>query len=299
VRKCSTGLRTAVLLGALAVAWLAPSCKKKGGPGQSGAPLPVVPTPSGVTMVAAPGGWFQMGSGSGDQRDETLHKVHVSLFYMDQYEVTQGHFEKVLGRNPSRWKDPNCPVEQIRWKDAAEYCNARSRLEGLAPCYDPNTWKCDFASDGYRLPTEAEWEYACRAGAPTEYSFGDSPSDLTQYAWFNENCTRSSQPVGRKKPNPWGLYDMYGNVWEWCNDFYEEGYYRRSPQSDPRGPETGRTRVLRGGCWNSRCDKCRSAYRSYEDPGYTDACFGRDIQGMVGFRCVRRAPQPQGATSAP
>jgi formylglycine-generating enzyme required for sulfatase activity len=244
-------------------------------------------------MVVVPGGWFEMGSPSQDEKDETPHKVYVSPFHMDQYEVTQAHFQKALGRNPSRWKDPNCPVEQVTWKDAAEYCNARSSLEGLPSCYDPNTWECNFASDGYRLPTEAEWEYACRAGARTEYSFGDGPSELAQHAWFNENCPRSPQPVGRKRPNTWGFYDMYGNVWEWCNDFYKDDYYPKSPPGDPRGPQTGQTRVLRGGSWNSPAQKCRSAYRNYEDPGYVDTCFGRDARGLVGFRCVRRAPQTQ------
>jgi formylglycine-generating enzyme required for sulfatase activity len=246
-------------------------------------------------MVAIPGGWFEMGSEAADQPDEAGHRVYVSPFRMDRTEVTQEHFQKLLGRNPSRWKDPKCPVEQIRWKDAAEYCNARSQAEGLTPCYDPATWKCDFSADGYRLPTEAEWEYACRAGTRTEYSFGDNPGELRQFAWYKENCTRSPQPVGAKQPNPWGLCDMYGNVWEWCNDFYQEGYYRNSPERDPRGPDTGMTRVLRGGCWDSRADKCRSAYRNFEDPGYTDACFGRDIHGLVGFRCVKRP----GPTNAP
>ena len=242
-------------------------------------------------MAAIPGGWFEMGSGAGDETDEPRHRVYVSPFHMDVCEVTQEHFEKLLGRNPSRWKDPRCPVEQVRWKDAAEYCNARSRLEGLAPCYATATWRCDFAAPGYRLPTEAEWEYACRAGTKTEYSFGDGPGELGRFAWFKENCTRSPQPAGSRRPNPWGLYDMCGNVWEWCNDFYKEDYYLEGPQKDPRGPEVGKMRVLRGGCWNSAAGKCRSAYRYSEDPGYTDACFAQDVSGQVGFRCVRRSPE--------
>jgi formylglycine-generating enzyme required for sulfatase activity len=250
-------------------------------------------------MVAIPGGWFEMGSGFEGQTDEPVHRVYVSPFYMDQSVVTQEHFEKVLRRNPSRWKDRKGPVEQIRWKDAAEYCNARSRLEGLTPCYDPATWRCDFSANGYRLPTEAEWEYGCRAGTRTEYFFGNSPGRLGQYAWFKENCTRCPQPVGSREPNPWGLYDMYGNVWQWCNDFYKEDYYLAGPEKDPRGPETGQTRVLRGGCWNSRASACRSAYRNSEDPGYTDVCFGRDVSGQVGFRCARKAESQNSKYSSP
>jgi formylglycine-generating enzyme required for sulfatase activity len=275
-------------LGLLAgVAALAASCGEQGPPQPPAAAPPAVRSASGALMVAIPGGWFVMGSGAMGEKDEPQHRIYVSPFYMDQYEVTQEEFEKVLGRNPSRWKDPRAPVDQIRWKDAAEYCNGRSRAEGLPQAYDPKTWGCDFASAGYRLPTEAEWEYACRAGTRTEYFFGSGPSQLGSYAQFKENCTRRPSPVGRKQPNPWGLYDMYGNVWEWCNDFYGEDYYRESPERDPRGPPSGETRVLRGGCWNSRATQCRSAYRMDENPGYTDACFGRDVHGFVGLRCVR------------
>jgi len=158
---------------------------------------------------------------------------------------------------------------------------------GLRPAYDPKTWQCDFEADGYRLPTETEWEYAARAGTRTDRYFGNDSSRLSRHAWFKENSTRGPQPVGLKEPNPWGLHDVYGNVWEWCHDFYAEDYYRHSPERDPRGPATGQNRVVRGGCWNSRPDMCRSAYRHYEDPRYTDVCFGKDVHGFVGFRCVR------------
>ena len=279
-----------LLVACLALTGLAISCQKEPQPAAPESPLPVITTPSGVRMVAVPGGSFEMGSAASREKDEAPHKVYVSPFYMDQYEVTQQHFAKVMGRNPSRWKEPTNPVEQIRWKQAAEYCNARSRLEGLDAPYDPKTWRCNFESSGCRLPTEAEWEYACRAGTPTSYFFGDGPGALAEYAWFKDNATRGPHPVGRKRPNPWGLYDMYGNVWEWCNDFYAEDYYRSSPGKDPRGPQASQTRVLRGGCWNSRAALLRSAYRNDEDPGYTDACFGRDVSGFVGFRCVRRQP---------
>ncbi len=279
--------KPAAAVACLLLVFAALSCGKKDEPPPQGeTPQPVV-TKSGAAMVALPGGWFRMGSGAGGETDEPSHRIYVSPFYIDQYEVTQEEFEKVLGRNPSRWKDPKAPVEQIRWKDAAEYCNARSRLEGLAGAYDPKTWQCDFAAAGYRLPTEAEWEYACRAGTETEFFFGDNPSPLGGYAWYKENCTRRPGSVGGKQPNPWGLYDMYGNIWEWCNDFYDEDYYRKCPEKDPRGPPSGETRVLRGGGWNSRARQCRSAYRNEEYPAYTDVCFGPDIHGFTGFRCVR------------
>jgi len=270
-----------------------------GEPGAPGAAPPVVTTKSGAAMVLLAGGWFEMGSDDPDQTDEPPHRVRVSPFYLDVHEVTQEEYTRAMGTNPSKWEGDRNPVEQIRWTQAAEYCNARSRLEGLKPAYDPKTGQCDFDADGYRLPTEAEWEYAARAGASTRYFFGDSPAALGQYAWFRKNETRGPRPVGRKQPNPWGLYDMYGNVWEWCHDFYDENYYRQGPEKDPRGPPSGpgreaapKTRVLRGGCWNSRPDMCRSSYRNDEDPGYTDACFGRDVHGFVGFRCARRAPAP-------
>ncbi len=279
--------RGASIAAALFAALLAASCTQQPAATGAGGAAAVVTSKSGVAMVAIPGGTFLMGSRTSGEPDETPHRVAVSPFLMDQFEVTQEEFEKRVGRNPSRWTDPKAPVDQIRWKDAAEYCNARSRLEGLAPAYDPATWRCDFAADGYRLPTEAEWEYAARAGTETEYAFGDAPAPLGEYAWFKDSGARRPAPVGQKKPNPWGLYDMYGNVWEWCNDFYQEDYYKQSPGKDPRGPEKTETRVLRGGCWNSRADKCRSAYRLDENPGYTDACFGRDVHGFVGFRCVR------------
>ena len=271
---------------ALAVAALA-ACRKvdRDVPGVGPSP---VKTKGGVEMVRVPGGWFAMGSDREDAIDEPAHRVYVSPFAIDKYEVTQEEYERVTGVNPSRHKGATNPVEQIRWADAAKYCNARSRAEGLQPAYDPKTWQCDFEADGYRLPTEAEWEYAARAGTGGDRYFGDDPSKLSRHAWFKENSTRGPQPVGQREPNPWGLYDVYGNVWEWCHDFYAEDYYRQSPERDPRGPQTGENRVVRGGCWDSRPDMCRSAYRNYENPGYTDVCFGKDVHGFVGFRCVKQ-----------
>jgi len=269
------------------VAVLGLSCRPDHAPTASTGPPAIITNQDGLTLVSLAGGWFEMGSVAANEPDETLHRVWLSPFYIDQYPVTQESFAKVMGRNPSRWTEPKNPVEQIRWQDAAQYCNARSRLEGLAPCYDPKTWKCDFKGSGYRLPTEAEWEYAARAGTRTKYFFGDDPAQLGNYAWFKGNSTRSPSPVGRKQPNPWGLYDIYGSVWQWCNDFYQPDYYRKSPPRDPAGPDSGLTRVVRGGCWNSRPDVCRSAYRLDETPSFSDVCFARDVHGLVGFRCVR------------
>jgi formylglycine-generating enzyme required for sulfatase activity len=247
-----------------------------------------VTTTAGIEMVAIPGGEFQMGSDDPDEPDQPLHKVRLSGFWIDKYPVTQEQYEKLMGKNPSHWQGAANPVDQIRWRDAAAFCNARSRAEGLRAAYDPKTWECDFAADGYRLPTEAEYEYALRAGTTTLYYFGDSPGDLGRYAWFKENSPRGSHPVGRQPPNAWGLHDMIGNVWEWCNDYYREEYYREGPEQDPRGPARGENRVVRGGCWNSKPEHCSSAYRFYEMPAYTDICFAEDIHGQIGFRCVRR-----------
>jgi formylglycine-generating enzyme required for sulfatase activity len=242
-------------------------------------------TKSGVEMVVVPGGWFQMGSDQED--DETMHRVYVSSFYMDKYEVTQEEYEQVVGKNPSRWKGERKPVDQIRWADAVRYCNARSRLEGFQPAYDEETWQCNYEANGYRLPTEAEWEYAVRAGTTTGYFFGGDASKLELYAWFKKTSTRGTHPVGRRRLNHWGLCDMYGNVWEWCGDYYQEDYYQQSPERDPRGPISGENRVVRGGCWDSRPDSCRSSHRNYEAPGFTDACFAKDVNGFIGVRCVR------------
>jgi len=241
-------------------------------------------TESGVEMVVVPSGWFVMGDGKGEA-DEKPHRVRVSSFCMDRLPVTQEEYERITGENPSKWRGRKNPVEQMRWSDAVRYCNARSRLEGLRPCYDLKTWKCDFSADGYRLPTEAEWEYACRAGTRTRYSFGNDPVKLPQYGWFKDNSAGRPRPAGQKVPNPWGLFDMHGNVWEWCNDFYGADYYSGSPERDPRGPASGETRVLRGGCWMSGAGECRSSCRRHENPAYADICFGYDIYG---FRCVKR-----------
>jgi formylglycine-generating enzyme required for sulfatase activity len=239
-------------------------------------------------MVLVPDGEFIMGDING-RPDETPHLEWVPSFYIDRYPVTQELYEHIMGVNPSKRKGKSNPVERTQWTDAVRFCNKCSEAEGLKPCYDLKSWECDFGADGYRLPTEAEWEYACRAGTTTRYCCGDSESELSQYAWFKPHSNGMTRPVGQKKPNRWGLYDVHGNVWQWCNDYYSETYYAESPTDNPHGPATGQMRVLRGGAWDCEPEKCRSAYRHKEFPVYSDACFGADSYGF------RRARNVEGA----
>jgi len=260
MRKLLIGL--ALLLGACG--------KKEPGPAPGGPALPAVRPASGGELVSLPGGEFVMGHEAG-RPDEKPRAVTVAPFSIDRFPVTQELYQQVMGVNPSKRKDPRCPVERVQWTDAARFCNRCSEKEGLAPCYDLKTWECDPGADGYRLPTEAEWEYACRAGAKTKYSFGDDPSQLPRHAWCKLNSEGKTHPVGQKAPNAWGLHDMHGNIWEWCNDWADEAKKQR---------------VLRGGAWDSVPEKCTAFHRSKEFPVFGDACFGAD---SYGFRRVRRA----------
>jgi acetoin utilization deacetylase AcuC-like enzyme/formylglycine-generating enzyme required for sulfatase activity len=276
-------------------------CRRQGETAATSSPQ-VMTTKSGIEMVLIPGGSFEIGTDKGTPDEAPAHRVSVGPFWMDRYEVVQEEFKKYQRPDPSHFKGARQPLEQINWTDAAAYCNDRSRADGLEPCYNEKTWECNFSVNGYRLPTEAEWEYACRAGANMQYAFGNSPGPLKDYAWHADNASATTHPVGQKKPNAWGLYDMHGNVAEWCNDRYAKDYYSsmgvppmntgRMPVlreiKDPRGPSEGRERVIRGGAWNSSAGSCRSAYRT-NSLSVDDTCLADDA---IGFRCVRNAPAP-------
>jgi formylglycine-generating enzyme required for sulfatase activity len=180
---------------------------------------------------------------------------------MGVHEVTQAQYEQVMGVNPSEFKGANNPVETVTWDDAVEFCRRLSALPAEKA-----------AGNVYRLPTEAEWEYACRAGTTTMYSFGDDESDLCDYGWSRENSDGKTHPVGSKLPNAWGLYDMHGNVWEWCQDWL--GDYPRGSVTDPSGATSGSSRVYRGGSWDYTAEICRSAYRNGNVPSYRYFNFG-------------------------
>lgn len=254
----------------------------------------VIRPPSGGELVLIPAGEFSMGQ-PGGRADEMPHAVTLASFYMDRCPVTQEQYEKIAGASPSKRKGLRNPVDRVQWTDAARFCNTCSERDGLTPCYDPQTWECRFEASGYRLPTEAEREYACRAGSRTRHFFGDDAAKASQYAWFKPHSAGMAHPVGQKRPNAWGLHDMSGNVWEWCNDWYGEGFYAESPRDNPRGPATGKQRVLRGGAWDCGAEKCTASYRSKEFPVFTDACFGADTYGFRRVRSSAATPALQPA----
>jgi formylglycine-generating enzyme required for sulfatase activity len=245
----------------------------------------MIHTKAGIDMVLIPAGEFTLGDDSGESDEHPAHRVRIGAFYMDETEVTQASFEAIMGRNPSKSKGADRPAERVSWLAAVQYCNMRSTSEGLKPCYDLKTLECTFTADGYRLPTEAEWEYACRAGTTTRWSFGDSPAELAKFGWCKGNADKTTHPVRQLKPNPWGLYDMHGNVAEWCNDHYADQYDKAAGEN-PHGPAAGKECVLRGGSWMSGEDDCRSSARHSEPPVFADVCFGSE---SYGFRCVRNA----------
>ncbi len=195
-----------------------------------------------------PAGTFTMGDASGWD-NETPHEVTLTKpFKMGVHEVTQAQYEQVMGVNPSKFKGADNPVETVSWYDAIAFCRRLSALP---------TEKA--AGNVYRLPTEAEWEYACRAGTTTKFSFGDDDSEFEHYGWYYENSGNKPHQVGSKQPNAWGLYDMHGSVFEWCQDWY--GDYPSGSVTDPSGATSGSDRVLRGGCFYLTAEFCRSADR--------------------------------------
>jgi formylglycine-generating enzyme required for sulfatase activity len=239
----------------------------------------------GMKLVLIPKGKFQMGSPieeksryenevqQGRCENEVQHEVTISKdFYLSVYQVTQSQYKMVMGKNPSYFQGhksndvqgdgSNHPVEAVLWDQAVEFCKRLSEFPGEKK-----------AGRLYRLPTEAEWEYACRAGTTTAFSFGESPLSLGDFAWHRENSDQTHM-VGEKKPNAWGLYDMHGNVWEWCSDWY--GEYPKRAVTDPIGPNVGSKRVLRGGRYFSVAADCRSANRYGGGPW--------DIYSYIGFR---------------
>ena len=185
--------------------------------------------------------------------EQPQHPVKISRpFFLGIHEVTQGQYQAVMGNNPSNFKgSDDLPVETVSWLDAVGFCNKLSEREKRTPFYRINgTEVTVVGGNGYRLPTEAEWEYACRAKSATLYPFGDEASRLDEHAWYTSNAESKTHPVGQKLPNAWGLYDMLGNVWEWCADGYDEKYYASSPPADPPGAVGTSHRVIRGGRWH-------------------------------------------------
>jgi len=248
-------------------------------------------------LVYVESGTFQMGSTTGNSDEKPVHSVTLSDFYIGKTEVTQAQWKAVMGNNPSDFKGDNLPVESVNWFDAVECCNKLSEMEGLEKCYtidydkmDPNNKdnygndnykflvSCNFNANGYRLPTEAEWEYAAKGGNKSRgYTYSGS-NTIDDIAWYDGNSGRKTHSVATKQPNELGIYDMSGNVWEWCWDCH--GVYPSSSQTDPKGPSSGTYRVLRGGCfYNFYAEDCQVANRAYSKQD----CSGNGD----GFRVVR------------
>jgi formylglycine-generating enzyme required for sulfatase activity len=223
-----------------------------------------------IELLLIPAGEFDMGSPFSEwpreYDEDPVRRIKISRpFYIGRYEVTQAQWKAVMGYTSCHFKGPDLPADGIPWKDAVAFCKRLGEKQ----------------SQTFRLPTEAEWEYACRAGTTTAYSFGNDRSVLDDYAWFNSNSDHKTHPVGRKMPNAFGLHDVHGNVWEWCSDWFDG--YRDDQSVDPTGPQTGFSRILRGGSWFCTPGPCRSANRGYNTPNIRD--------DDVGFRIVMDCPE--------
>jgi formylglycine-generating enzyme required for sulfatase activity len=216
---------------------------------------------------------FRMGSAA--DAPATEKPAHTVTFAapvaVARYEVTQELYEAIVGRNPSKWKGPRNAVEMVSWDEATEFCRLATTELRRRKLLDEGVV--------VRLPTEAEWEYACRAGTTTAYNFGDSADDLKDYAWFKDNSKGEDPPVGKKKPNAWGLYEMHGYVLEWCQDAWHDSYEGAPADGSAWEVKDARERVLRGGSWAGEAANARSAYRNHQPVG--------ERSDMIGFRCVR------------
>jgi len=240
-----------------------------------------------LEMKALPGGTFWMGSEDEDTMassdEKPRHRVTIAAFSMAKCPITRQLYRDMMEKTPKAWEkhehDNRLPATHVTWFDAIHFCNALSAHEGLQSCYQAQgeTVTCDWSADGYRLPTEAEWEYAVRARTDTHWFFGDVPDQLEDYAWFEKNSKQQLQPVGEKKPNALELHDLLGNVWEWSWDGY--GHYSPESVENPTGANDRSNRVLRGGSFRDSAHVVRSADRGIGDP------LGQFVD--VGFRCVR------------
>ncbi len=214
-----------------------------------------------IEMVFVKGGCFQMGDtfGDGYGDEKPIHEVCVGDFYIGKFPVTQKQWQKVMGNKPSYFKGDELPVEQVSWDDVQEFITKLNRQTGKA----------------YRLPTEAEWEYAARSGGKAEkWAGANIESELSDYAWGYENSGRKTHPVGQKKPNGLGLYDMAGNVCEWVQDWYDKDYYKKSPKGNPKGPKKGTVKALRGGSRFGKPQTMRTTDRFWNEPTERLYCFG-------------------------
>jgi formylglycine-generating enzyme required for sulfatase activity len=251
--------------------------------------FPGAETPQGQAppgMIPVKGGALPMGNSEKFNDEEPMHRITLNRYCIGKYEVTQKEWQAVMGNNPSLFKNENNPVENVTWYDVVEYCNKRSQKENLTPCYSGSGDEitCNFQANGYRLPTEAEWEYACRGGAKSQNYVYSGSNNADEVAWY-ENNSMQPQPVGQKKPNEIGIYDMSGNIWEWCWDWYDKDFYKNSPSTNPKGPATGKNRSYRSGGSGGRIQWLRSTGRYNIKSSYK--------RYNMGFRVVKNLTHPE------